>query len=58
MKGGIERALFHSQKVIGRALDVEHDAVAVEIAVLVEGFQHQQIERSLKIVFGHRWVDP
>ena len=50
MKGGIERALFNAEKVFRGALDVEHDAVAVEVADAGEGLEDEEIERALKVI--------
>jgi len=53
VEGGIQRAFFHAEKIIGRALDVEDDSVAVESTVLIKCFEDEKVESALEIVFGH-----
>jgi hypothetical protein len=50
MEGGIERALFDAQEIFGGALDVEHDAVTVEIADAGESFEDEEIEGALEVI--------
>ena len=56
VEGGIERAFFHAKHLAGGVLDVEDDAVAVQRAVLGEGFENQQVEGSLQIIFGQSFL--
>jgi hypothetical protein len=53
MEGGIDGAFFDLEKVIGGALDVEDDAVAMKLCALGEGFENEEVETALEIVSGH-----
>ena len=53
MQRGIKGAFLNGEQLIGRSLNMEHDAIAVQFAQLRECFQHKQIKTSLQIIPGH-----
>src|ERR1700758_5344891 len=53
MEGWVERAFFYAEQVVGCALDVKDDSVAVQCAVVGQRLEDEEIECSLKIVFRH-----
>jgi hypothetical protein len=50
MERGIERALFDPEKVVGDALDMGGDRVAVHAAPGLEGAKDEESERALEDV--------
>jgi len=54
VKRGVKRAFFDAEHLVGGTLDVKDDAVTMEWTGLREGFESEEIEGSLKIVFSHR----
>ena len=50
---GVEGALFDAEQLVGDALDVEDDAVAVEGGVVGEGLEDEELKRSLEVIFSH-----
>ena len=53
MEGWIERAFLDAEEVVGGALNVEDNPVAVKGAILIERLEDEKVERSLKVVFRH-----
>ena len=58
MEGRIEGTFFDAQQLLGCALNVEDDAVAMQGAGLGKRFKNEQVQGSLEIVFGHGRMDP
>ena len=53
MEGWVEGAFFDLEQLVGGALDVQNDAVAMEAAALGEGLENEEIETALEVVFAH-----
>jgi hypothetical protein len=54
VQGGIERAFFHAQDLVGRLLDELGDGVAVPGTAL-EGLEDEHVERALYEVATEAW---
>ena len=56
VQSGVERALFDAEQIVGGALDVLDDAVAVKGAVVGESLEDEEVEGSLEV--GFRQLSP